>query len=208
MAVPCYRHVVIGKSLRASVALACVAILIAACQDAAPSIEPEPTSIVDATGILIVDVAEQVQGGPVPRRFAEPFSDAMLLAEANPDDLGYPWLDPAAGELVLSAVTPRGRELIQAAGITVPYRVRDVDHGVGDLRRIQDDVTLLGSRGVEGAELIFMTLPDHRDNRALVVMSAMSRSLLDYLAASYPPDAIAVQVDPDLPAPGPIDSPP
>ena len=102
-----------------------------------------------------------------------------------------------SGELVLSAVTPHGRELIEAAGITVPHRVRDVAHGATELRRIQDDVTFLGSRGVTDAELISMTLPDHRDNRALIVISAMSRPLLEYLAEQYPVDAIAVQVDPD-----------
>ena len=41
-----------------------------------------------------------------------------------------------------------------------------------------------------------MTIPDYRDNRALIVISEMSRPLLDYLAEHYPADAIAVQVDP------------
>ena len=121
----------------------------------------------------------------------------MALAEANGNDLGYTWLDPSSDELVLSAVTPRGRELLQNAGIDVPFRTRNVAHGVAELRRIQDDVTFLGSRGVEGAELVVATLPDHRDNRAMIVLSAMSRPLLDYLASHYPVDAIAVQIDPD-----------
>jgi hypothetical protein len=162
-----------------------------------------PTSTVDGTGILLVAVEEQVQAGPLPRRLAEPFGDAMMLAEANGEDLGYPWVDPETLELVLSAVTPRGRELIEAAGIAVPYRIRDVEFGAGELRRIQDDATFLGSRGVSGAELIFMTLPDHRDNRALIVISELSRPLLEYLAETYPVDAIAVQVDPSSPGAGP-----
>jgi hypothetical protein len=174
-----------------------LAVGLAACTNPAPTLAPSPTSNVDATGILLVEVGEEVQTGPVPRRLAMPFSDAMLLAETNGEDLGYPWIDPATGELVLSAVTPRGRDLILAAGITVPHRIRDVAHGAAELRRIQDDATFLDSQGVPGAELISMTLPDFRDNRALIVISAMSQPLLEYLAARYPVDAIAVQVDPD-----------
>lgn len=184
------------------VALGCLALPLIGC-GTAPSLRPASTVTVDVTGILVVDVSEQVQGGPVPRRFAEPLSAALQLAEANGDDLGYPWLDPVANELVLSAVTPRGRELIEEADIAVPHRTRDVAHGAAELRHIQDDVTFLGSRGVEDAELILMTLPDHRDNRALIVISAMSRPLLDYLAQHYPPDAIAVQIDPVASGAGP-----
>jgi hypothetical protein len=122
-------------------------------------------------------------------------SGALVLAEANGNDLGYPWID-SSGVLVVSTVTSRGRDLIQAARIAVPFRVRDVTHGAGELRHILDDTTFLGSRGVPGAELVFATVPDYRDNRALIVLSAMSRPLLEYLAAHYPVDALAVQVDP------------
>ena len=176
---------------------------VGACTESPPSPPPPaPTSIVDATGILLIDVEEQVQAGPLPRPLAEPFSDALMLAEANGEDLGYPWVDPETLELVLSAVTPRGRDLIEAAGIAVPYRIRDVEFGAGELRRIEDDASLLGSRDVPGAELISITLPDHRDNRALIVISELSRPLLEYLAETYPVDAIAVQVDPNEPVDG------
>lgn len=156
-----------------------------------------PTSILDPTGILLVGVEEQVQAGPATEEFADALEAAFALAEANGDDLGYPWIDQVTGELILSAATLRGRELIEAAGIGVPYRIRDVSHGAAELQRIQDDVTLLGSRGVTDADLIALTLPDYRDNRALIVINAMSRPLLDYLAEHYPAEAIAVQVDPD-----------
>lgn len=140
--------------------------------------------------------------GPLPRRLALPFSDAIELAAANGDDLGYPWVDPVTDELILSAATPRGRELIEAGGITIPHRIRDVPHGITELERIQDDVMRLRPSGVPGgvpgAELIVETLPDYRDNRALVVLSGMDPDLLDYLAEQYPPDSIAVQVDPEL----------
>lgn len=181
----------------AIVRIASLVLVLAGCSAPAPSASPSPTPNVDATGILLIDVGEEVQAGPAPRRLANAFSDAILLAEANGDDLGYPWIDPATGELVLSVVTPRGRELVDEAGITVPHRLRDVAHGAAELQQIQDDVILLESRGVADAQLISTSLPDFRDNRALIVISAMSVPLLEYLAETYPVDAIAVQVDPD-----------
>jgi hypothetical protein len=169
---------------------------LAACTSPAPSLAPSPTSNVDVAGILMVDVDESVQGGPLPRRLARQLSDALELAQANGDDLGYPWVDPATSELVLSAVTSRGHALAQAAGFTVPFRIRDVTHGVAELVQIEQDVMALRDRGVADAELIFMSLPDYRDNRTLIVISEMSQPLLEHLAATYPVDAIAVQVDP------------
>jgi hypothetical protein len=155
-----------------------------------------PTPKFDPTGILLVGVGEQVQARPPSEEFAVALSDAMQLAQANGSDLGYPWIDPSSGELVLSVVTPHGRELVAAASITVPHRTRDVSQGAAELRRIQDDVTFLHSRGVPHSELIYATGPDQRDNRVLIVISAMSPSLLGYLAAHYSPDALALQVDP------------
>ena len=178
--------------MRRLVPLVGIALSIVACTAPAAA----PSSSVSATGILLVSVGEQVQARPPTEEFAVAISRATELAEANGGDLGYPWLDPASGELVLSVVTPHGRELVAAAGITVPHRTRDVSHGAAELRRIQDDVTFLHSRGVPDSELIYTTSPDQRDNRALIVISAMSPSLLGYLAAHYPPDALAVQVDP------------
>jgi hypothetical protein len=149
----------------------------------------------------MVGLDEEVQIGPLPRRLALPFSDAIELAAANGEDLGYPWVDPLTDELVLSAATPRGRQLIEGAAITIPHRIRDVPHGIAELERIQDDVMSLRPGGipggVPGAELIVETLPDYRDNRALVVLSGIDPELLAYLAERYPPDALAIQVDPE-----------
>jgi hypothetical protein len=162
-----------------------------------PSSPVSPSAAtLDSTGILLVAPGEQVQGRPPNEAVAQAHSDAMVMAEANGLDLGYPWIDPATGELVLSAATPGGRQLIEAAGFAVPYRIRDVAHGFETLEAIKNDATFLGAQGVEGAQLIFMSGQDHRDNRALIGLSEMSHPLLDYLAAHYPADAIAIQVDP------------
>jgi hypothetical protein len=180
-----------------------VAVSIAGC--AAPPASPSPSA--EATGILMINVGEQVQPKFTTEEAAQALSDAMVLAQANGADLGYPWQDPASGDLVLSVVTPRGRQLVDGAGITLPHRIREVAHGAGELQRIQDDVTFLHSRGVADSELIYATAPDQRDNRALIVISAASPSLLDYLASHYPADAIAVKVDPAGAGGAPADAP-
>ena len=173
-----------------------LAVALAGCGAPPSSTVPSAAANVDSTGILLIAPGEQVQGRPPNEAVAQAHSDAMVMAEANGLDLGYPWIDPATGELVLSAATPRGRQLIDAAGIDVPHRIRSVEHGLKTLEAIKDGVTFLGGQGIEGADLIFMSGQDHRDNRALIGIREMSRPLLDYLAAHYPADAIAIQVDP------------
>jgi hypothetical protein len=138
-----------------------------------------------------------VQAAPPNEELAIVFSRAKDQASANGDDLGYPWIDPATGELVLSAVTPHGRDLV--AGIATPHRVREVKHGAGELARIQDDVTTLNSLGVPDASLIIAVLPDHRDNRTLIVVRARSEPLLAALATRYPAGTLAVEIDPSGP---------
>jgi hypothetical protein len=171
--------------------LAAIAVLAAAC-----AASPAPAASVVRTGILFVEVGEKVQAGPPTEELKVLMSNALMLAEGHGDDLGYPWFDSTTGEIVLSAVTPRGRELIREAAIPAPFRVRSVAHGVAELRRIQDDATTLRGQGVPGAELLYATVPDWRDNRALLVISGSSQPLLDALVARYPADALAIQVDP------------
>ena len=175
----------------ATVGWIAVVVAAAACAPA-----PTPSATAEPAGILVIQPGENVQAGPPTEELKVVMSNALVLAENHGDDLGYPWFDAATGEIVLSAVTPRGRELIEGSGITAPHRIRSVAHGAGELRRIQDDATFLGAQGVPGAELIFSTVPDWRDNRALIVISAASQPLLDALTARYPSDALAVQVNP------------
>ena len=58
---------------------------------------------------------------------------------------------------------------------------------------------MLRSQGVIDAQLICQTMPDQRDNRALITISSMSRPLLEALAGRFPVDALAVEVDPNRP---------
>lgn len=160
------------------------------------------SAIFDPSGILLIGPGEQVQARPGNEQIATAFNDALQLAMNHPDDLGYPWLDPLSGELVLSVATEAGRALLETA-IAVPHRIRDVAHSYGELQRIQDGVTFLASEGVTDAQLIYKTYPDQRDNRAAITISRMSRPLLEELVRRYPADAIAVQVDPNQPQVGP-----
>lgn len=176
---------------RAAIALSLLTIAAAAC-----SASPPPSATVAPAGILIIQLGEQVQAGPPTEELKVVMSNLQVLAENHGDALGYPWFDATTGEIVLSAVTLHGRELIDAAGITARHRIRSVAHGAAELQRIQDDVTTLRSQGVPGAELIYAVVPDWRDNRVMIVISAASQPLLDALAARYPPDTLAVQVNP------------
>lgn len=125
------------------------------------------------------------------------FDQALRLAnEINPDDLGYPWIDPSTGELVVSAASAHGRALLESTSFGVPVRIRDVAHNVSELRKVQDDATRLYAQGVTDAVLIYETGPDFRDNRAWITIARFSRPLLDELARRFPPDALVVVVDP------------
>jgi hypothetical protein len=173
------------------VAYACFVTVAAACTAA-----PTPSASVGPPGILFIEPGEKVQAAPPTEELKVVLSEMLVLAENHGDDLGYAWFDATTGEIVLSVVTPRRRELIDGAGITAPHRIRFVAHGAAVLRRIQDDATFLRAQGVPGAALIYSTVPDWRDNRALIVISATSQPLLDALIARYPADAFAVQVNP------------
>src|SRR5690349_10935906 len=128
-----------------------------------------PTSSAASASILILGADEAVQARPIDPAMAAAFGAAMDLAVANGKDLGYPWIDPANGQLVISVVSEQGRQLVEHAGPGVPYRFRTVAHGAAELQMIQDKATTLT---VPGAQLIYMTLADQRDNRALLVIKS------------------------------------
>ena len=164
-----------------------------------PSASASRPANLDATGILLVGLGEQVQARPGGGALTTAFNEALLFSQAHPVDVGYPWIDLSCGELVVSAATRQGRTLLEGARIAVPPRIRGVAHGSAELPRIQDEVTMLRSQGVIDAQLIYQTMPDQRDNRALITISSMSRPLLEALAGRFPVDALAVEVDPNRP---------
>ena len=172
-------------------ALIAFAALVVACADS-----PPPSASVDALGVLFIQPGERVQTAPPTEAGKQLMSDLLILAQNNGADLGYPSYDETTGEIVVSVVTPHGGDLITAARINAPYRIRSVAHGAAVLQWILDQSIDLRAQGVPGAELIYETVPDDRDNRAMIVISAPSQPLLDALVARYPADALAVQVTP------------
>jgi hypothetical protein len=184
-----------GISVRHFVLAICTALLVTACT--ATETPPPAGASVDQTGILIVGPDYQKQSGSQDEAVAAAFGQALQLAEqGNPNDLGYPWIDPSTGELIISAATARGRTLLENASFGVPVRIRDVAHNCAELLKIQDEATRLYAQGVTDAALIYQTGPDYRDNRAWITIARLSRPLLDELARRFPPDALIVVVDP------------
>jgi hypothetical protein len=146
---------------------------------------------------LIVGPDYQLQSGSRDEAVSTAFDQALLLAEqGNPNDLGYPWIDPSTGGLVVSTATSRGRALLESTSFGVRVRIRNVTHSTAELQKIQDDATRLNGQGVPDAVLIYETGPDFRDNRTWITIARFSRPLLDELARRFPPDALIVVVDP------------
>jgi hypothetical protein len=156
---------------------------------AEPTLEP-------IAGIPLVDTTNQSR--PASDAQAQAISDAIDLAMEHPEDLSYPWFDPATETVVLGATTPRGAQLLTGAFDTAPVRhtTRSVERSYGELTRIADEITLLGNAGVPGADRIYQTIPDHLDNRITIKVSALDDGLLQYLTKKYGNDAIAIHIDP------------
>ena len=161
------------------------------------------TAGIHSTGILVLDITDQVQAIPSDGAQAAAFDAALRLSQTHPEDLGYPWIDES-GQLLLAAVTDAGHGFLSAfqTEIAVPNRIRDVAYSYGELQRIQNEVSRLAARGVADAQLIFKVYPDERDNRVVIAVSDISEPLMQALAAEFDIDAIAVQKDPNPPMAG------
>jgi hypothetical protein len=155
--------------------------------------ESQPVTV---AGVLILGEADEVQGRPATEELIRASQKAWYFAKAHRGQIGYPWVDPATDELVLSAATQNGLLLLEgeAAQLTVAFRIRWVTHSFADLQRIQEEVTHLRGDAVPGADLIWATYPDYRDNRTVIRISEMHEPLLVELARRFGADAIAIQV--------------
>lgn len=155
---------------------------------------PTPTSGVSA--IIILDPGEKVQPSGTGEEMGRVVQSAWEFAEAHPRDVGYPWFDPVTDEIVLSAATDEGQALLEAeaATLSVPYRFRQVEYSFDELMEIQHEATSLRKEGVPGADLIWASYPDYRDNRTVIRITHLNEELLAELAARYGGDAIAIEV--------------
>lgn len=151
----------------------------------------------DENGVAIIgDAPIQVHG--LSESEAMAFDQALDFALANPDDLGYPWIDPAVGVLELAAVNDRGVRLAQDADFKVAddvaTRVTETNASVAQLQAIAEQVTHLVEEGLADSELIYMTEPDQRDNLIVITTSKQSDALMKALADRFDPAMIGVRV--------------
>ena len=128
---------------------------------------PSPIAGIDSSAIVRVAPGENVQVGPASEDLLHAFDQAWTFAQAHADDTGYRgWIRTAASSCSRRRPGRATASLAsEAAGFSVPVRIRDVTHSFTELQRIQDDVTRLRAEGVTDAGLIYQTSPDHRDNR-------------------------------------------
>jgi hypothetical protein len=165
-----------------------------------PEATNSPAASLHVSGIEVVG-PEVHQPDPASEDQAVAFSTAWQFAMDNPDDFGYPWLDTATGALELTAVSEQARtlaveELAPLLG-DVSYSIRNVALSYAQLEEIKDAVTYLAAEGVDGAELVWQTEPDFRNNRIIVTMSELHDGLLIELASRYGAQAVAVRVEPN-----------
>jgi hypothetical protein len=153
-----------------------------------------------SNGIAIVG-PDAIQVRPADEDQANAFNAALELAYAHRDDLGYPWLDAESGVLELSFATGLGETVaasaldgLSAAGRTV--RLRPAPASVAELDALAHEVTRLNAAGVPGADRIWMTEPDQKNNRIIVTLSEAPDDLLDALAARFGTERIAVRIQP------------
>lgn len=179
---------------------------------ACPSPAPPAPEQRHRTGLVIL--------GPLPRCVTTPFeplakaySDARMLAEAYPDEFGYPWDDRPKRELVVSVASSDGERLARtwiASGTTVksgtksavlappavPVRIRTVTRSFAQLARLEDEIIAFARAGVTDTSAIHSFGPDDEHDRIVIEVDRLTDALAAALAARFGTEAIAVRVDP------------
>jgi hypothetical protein len=132
---------------------------------------------------------------------------AYRFAAQYPDDIGYPWDDRGNRTLVVSAVTPRGRALLDqwsALGWEIPIRIRTVTRSFGELERVKDDVIELARTRTPGTEFIGMSAGDWERNRVVIGVARLTDELAAAIVARYGTDVVALWIGPRF---GPLGMP-
>jgi hypothetical protein len=195
------QHVHRGRrilTLMAVVAVAAPAAPAAAASSAETAAAAQPTANARNWNTHGIDlVTRVVQARPNSERQAQDLSDAQMFAEEHPNDVGYPWIEPGSGHLVLSAASGRGASRLDRgrSAYSSATRVRQVTYSYADLEAITDDIVTLSTLGVRDADLIGGISQDHQSNRLVVWLSRPSEPLLRELAKRFGTESISVLVD-------------
>lgn len=164
------------------------------------------------SGIAILRPTDPRDLTPVDEPLAAAWSDARQLAEQNPEVLGPPWIDRAAGQLVVSAVDGRGQTVLWSwmevgsaragtkpapplAAPQVPVRMREVQRSMGELLRIQDELSRPQPAGYSGDARIWSVWIDEQHARVAFETDRLNPDLLAAIVQTYGADAVAVRVD-------------
>jgi hypothetical protein len=162
------------------------------------------------SGLLLV-CPETVPDMPEALKAAASFG--WGVAEDHPDALGYPWPNPATGQLEMRLVDPRGEAAVREwiAGTAsragpkpmdvprpqVPVTLVPSDRSFRRLTDIQHDATRTGD--LPDGNAIYQTGPDTRRNATVITIDRLSGQLLRALVARYGTEAIVIRVDPARP---------
>ena len=161
---------------------------------------PAPTR--HPSGIEIVpplDVPAIVAQGQMPLPLAMAVTDAITLAESQPDNFGYPYMDRTTGTLFVSAATAAGNQTASSwtprpQALSVRRTTRSVTRSYRALERIRHEAIGPGAADLPNGKLIWMTTADEEKNRVLIVIDHLDDPLLFALAGRYGTDAIAVRI--------------
>jgi hypothetical protein len=162
-----------------------------------------------ASGLLLV-CREQMRTMPEPFSAASAFS--WDLAEAHPDEFGYPWADRETGTVELrvtgtsaapfvsewlagNATRGSGNKTLPLSRPEVPIRQVTVDRSFRQLEAIKHGA--VPPKDLPDGELIYMTAPDGRHNAVMIGIDRMSDRLISALAARYGTSAIVILVEPN-----------
>ncbi|MBY8872020.1 S1 family peptidase [Micromonospora sp. PLK6-60] len=157
---------------------------------------------------LVILGAEPKPADELPEAAAQRLHEATELAEANPDDLAYPWYDPKDGAVVLDTVGATGASLAStfiSTGVSQGKslsRSRNATFSMSRLEGIKNDTIEISAATVPDGDAIFMTGPDAVNNRIIIYVSRTSDALFEVLAAKYGTAAIAIQHIPGSAADG------
>jgi hypothetical protein len=169
---------------------------------AAPRADRGPASeTMHSSGIVVLHGVEPLPD-PLPEKVAVTLGKALELSKEHPSDFTYPWPDRALGRVVLPVVTERGSLIAQelAGG---PEDVDQIDtarlapsrlHTRSYLDDIMDRVI---GRQPEGV-VVRSAFPDPEHNRIVIELAELDEALLQRLAASWDPSAIAVRLVEDV----------